>query len=905
MLAVAYVIALRKERLREALFLGVTAIGVVIHGAGVYSYYEILSGWLPKEAYGTVGIMSFAQYEGVSYMGEFFVLYLPWVSMFAFVIAIRRFLLRKKNINPDAGFASPLDVGNTRQYAARSMIWPNFVSIGVWFHILFLLFGFIGRYQNPLSVQYVLVLLAISICLDYLDKQIDEYFTYKYWLVHLQCILALTTIFAMVQSVFVRVTPISLICVGLVFSALFRYIRYHIRHLDLSLFREVIFAVLVGLIVSFPHLLSCFTRVYDLGFDSQNYLTWFYAASRGFRPNIDIFYLYGYLTYFAEGLAWARVLLWIYISILFVIYFFLIKKMFQSSGLAYVLFGVLLVLISANSYLWAFYRYGTAPAMIGLFAWALTKDRKYNKYAIIVLGIISSALYFLLTDQGVVLIMASLVVILVDSTTSQSNIKKNTNPLSMLVKQGARYMVGLSLGASIFVIPLIQQGVMSQFLGFVVANSKITLYGKLTYFSSGLAAKDVLISGSIWIAIILVAYRYIFHSNKFRFMQSYALLGAVCVLGIIQYKNTTRAIDNDVLIPLYFMILCACSMVCLALKERKIRQEWLVLWAVGCIMFCFSSSLSYSKIVRGMTVLKDSYSVSRVRMTGPRAVEPELAQCMRRPLSALPKTGMEAYFEVVRWVNSQVGFNGKIFSYPGDPIFYVLLGQKPPPIFNAYDATPKASQEQNIDYIHRNNVQYIVFNTTSSSFMDGVPNMVRNAYIHKYIFTHYEPVVMLGQFVIMKKTQGEHDVLASSVQLNHEFLDELTNIDLRRIPKSEGSKLEKHQSDWKSVGTSPKSLDDLQTELRTNRLYSKNLALLVSFNSFEGLSEYDVTMQVMSGNMVTNVKFEACVYPAICMIHLDRLPLFYVNKPVTKIVLDRPTYRDLRFVEVINDDIFW
>ncbi|MBP9814102.1 hypothetical protein KBC80_02810 [Candidatus Woesebacteria bacterium] len=905
LLVVASVIAFHKEQLRKVLFLGIMLIGAAIYGVCVYLYYGALSRWLPQEVYGAAGIMSVAQYQGVSYVGEFLVLYLPWVFVFVLSLVFGVFFLRKRNVYFDENTASPSYARVIHQSPSLLRFTPNIVSIGLWFHVLFYLFGFIGQYQDSPSIKYIFILLAVSVCLGYLEKQVDAYFTHKYLLIHTKLVLACAAIYLIVQSVFMAITPVWLIGSIIVSGALYRRFRHSTWSKSWSLMQEALLVVFISFTVSFPHLLSCFTRVYDLGFDSQNYLTWFYAASRGFRPNIDIFYLYGYLTFFAEGLVWVRVLLWVYISSLFVAFFFVIKKMYQSSILAYILLGVLLVLISANSYLWAFYRYGTAPVIIGLFAWAFTKNTKYQKYATFVLGVISSGLYFLLTDQGMVLIVASLVLIFVDSTVIQRSTQEKRNLFVLFVAQSARYMLGLLLGASIFIVPLIRQGLVPLFLEFASANSKIILYGKLPYFVSSWQVRDIWISGSIWIAITLVVYVYICYFNKLRSMQMYALLGAICVLGIIQYKNTTRAIDNDILVPLYFVILSALSVVHLALTRKRVGQRWRVLWVSVCVLCCFLPDLSYSKVVRGVAVLQDSYVVSRARMARSIPVASQLAQCMRNPLSALPRASMEAYYEAVRWMKSQVGFNGKIYSYPGDPIFYVLLGQKPPPIFNAYDATPKASQELNVEFIDRNDIRYVVLNIANPNFMDGVPNLVRNAVLHKYIFTHYESVALIGQFVIMKRTQSTHDAFSGDAQLNYVFMNELINIDLRRIPKSEGSKLRKYESAWKRVETQKNSLVELNYQLQTRRISSRSLSVLFSFDPRDGLLGDDIVMQVESGSMVTSIKFEACLHPDVCMVHLDRLPLFYVNKPVTKITTSRPIYGGVQLIELMNDQVFW
>jgi hypothetical protein len=107
--------------------------------------------------------------------------------------------------------------------------------------------------------------------------------------------------------------------------------------------------------------------------------------------------------------------------------------------------------------------------------------------------------------------------------------------------------------------------------------------------------------------------------------------------------------------------------------------------------------------------------------------------------------------QVKKQVEKIEGFNGKVFTFPGEPIFYVLFKQTPPFYPTIYEATPLYAQKMLIQYIENNDINIILYNTKTNSIQDEVPDKIRGRLLDEYIqanFSYYEKV---GDYLILKR----------------------------------------------------------------------------------------------------------------------------------------------------------
>ena len=97
------------------------------------------------------------------------------------------------------------------------------------------------------------------------------------------------------------------------------------------------------------------------------------------------------------------------------------------------------------------------------------------------------------------------------------------------------------------------------------------------------------------------------------------------------------------------------------------------------------------------------------------------------------------------------GFNGKVFTFPGEPIFYIMLGQKPPYYPTIYEATPIRAQKELITYIQKENIDVILYNVKTKSIQDEVPDTVRGRLLYEYIRSNYSVERKVGNYLILDR----------------------------------------------------------------------------------------------------------------------------------------------------------
>lgn len=122
--------------------------------------------------------------------------------------------------------------------------------------------------------------------------------------------------------------------------------------------------------------------------------------------------------------------------------------------------------------------------------------------------------------------------------------------------------------------------------------------------------------------------------------------------------------------------------------------------------------------------------------------------------SVLTNKNQAAYVRVIDWLLEQKDYAGKLFTYPGDPIFYEFTGQKPPYFFTSYETTPSSAQEKIIEYIQSRDIHYVVYNTAIAAIQDGVPNGARNPLEFKFLISHFEAKKIIGPFLVLQAKQN-------------------------------------------------------------------------------------------------------------------------------------------------------
>jgi hypothetical protein len=144
-----------------------------------------------------------------------------------------------------------------------------------------------------------------------------------------------------------------------------------------------------------------------------------------------------------------------------------------------------------------------------------------------------------------------------------------------------------------------------------------------------------------------------------------------------------------------------------------------------------------------------------------------------------------SYYQVIAYLDQNE--TSGIFSFPYDPIYYLLYKQIPPPYTTIYEGSPLYAQKISTQFLDDNIELNIIYNISPSDLVDQVPEYVRAPYLTKYILLNYQPVKLIDRFVIMEKDSG--GLVFDEKNLSGaygELYDHLLNLSFGSIPQIEG-----------------------------------------------------------------------------------------------------------------------
>ncbi|PWU22765.1 hypothetical protein C5B42_05230, partial [Candidatus Cerribacteria bacterium 'Amazon FNV 2010 28 9'] len=248
----------------------------------------------------------------------------------------------------------------------------------------------------------------------------------------------------------------------------------------------------------------------------------------------------------------------------------------------------------------------------------------------------------------------------------------------------------------------------------------------------------------------------------------------------------------------------------------------------------------------------------------------------------------QQYETVVQRLHILPEFNGKVFSYPADPLLYKKLNQFPPYFFTGYESTPEIAQEKIISYIQQQQIHYVVLHVSIDSLQDGVPDYIRNSREYAYLLTHFEAIQRIGDFLILQQKENSDPDEVCQLAQESALCHELSTADLESLPLSEGRKF---------PSESFTSLEVFNSYLSKRPLQTKDLFLAIRTQRTVGQLHLQITSEKWK---VHAISFAAC---SSCLIHLDRLPAFYVPTAVTHISIDDPDVVITSFYS--NDKKYW
>ncbi len=442
------------------------------------------------------------------------------------------------------------------------------------------------------------------------------------------------------------------------------------------------------------------SSVASFGFDAQNLMLWEYSTRQGMLPFRDVFYPYGLLPYFQPISTLLRI---IYLALpavyLTLIYFSLTSIMGRGwkTNLALLLLTLFILRTAGFD---TFTRYGGALT-VGL----LAASHLRKKWGALLLGLLTGLLFSGLFDQGIyagLLIAILLIIQLVDKTLSIKEL-----PLLM-----AKFSSGLLLGMAPFFWFILKYSLLTEFVSFLSYLRDVSIFAKTPFTPFAASPDNLYTFAIIFMSVAWLAFNYVYKRQRIGKLDQ-ALVVVITLLVFLEQKSFIRSMDRQ----LTFLASTAYLFFIFTLIARM-RRLWRTLAFLVLVMLV----VAFSTITH--------------------------------PVGGVIEAPSAGYELIVNRLKREPGFNGKLFSFPGDPVFYVYTGQNPPFYFTAYEATPKYAQERLISYIKDNNICFILLNRDIPAIQDGVPNEARSSYLLKFINSSYVDHLQIDTFTIMKSKLG-------------------------------------------------------------------------------------------------------------------------------------------------------
>lgn len=609
-------------------------------------------------------------------------------------------------------------------------------------------------------------------------------------------------------------------------------------------------------------------------FDAQNFLTWEYTALAGYMPYRDVFYWYGLLMYFLPASYILQTGLALWSTALLVGVYGLLNVTLKQSKTKYWAFTLLLILIDQFVGYHSFLRYGTGliiTAWTALAWFQITK--RWQKPFWLGLGIITGSLFFLIQDQGlyVGLVLTGLFganVITASSEWRRFSFWKD------LVTQGGWLLGGITIAALPFVLWLMSQGGWSGYLTNLGLVGQMNSFAKVPYFGQYLLTMNMIVTVSIGLLILDLWYRFLFHQSSLREPKQFLKIALLGIILLFQYKSVVRpSIANQFMfIPWVVLWIYLSDLKILLTKYSKI--SWLnELMIVTLSVMGILLVITPTQLTNGVRGFWHHLSADMSRTLSPKQRHLRQQSCLNTSFEALLEQAPPEYQQTVRWLESQPDFSGQIFSYPADPVFYILLHQMPAPYFNTYDATSETAQKLNVAFMQKPEIQYVVLNVQDTMTQDGVPNVLRNQRINEYLYTHFQPVVAFGKFVILRKSPQPYDALLHSLLTRQaDFIQSQLELNMLRLPFLENHYFSTQVTDQSPLLTAT-SAAEVATWFTQTSLSPSQLWVEIAPESAE---PQFVTISFITPELVkTSLTMKSCSQTTPCLLNLSRVPLFF------------------------------
>lgn len=625
--------------------------------------------------------------------------------------------------------------------------------------------------------------------------------------------------------------------------------------------KETLLIILLNAIVSGVNYLSlCIGYSRFANFDFQTFLTWNYSAFNNLVPYKDLYYPYGLLPYYRDENIFFLLTYFIISLVTLNVFIYILKKIFKKNQIVYLVTIILLIFICLVFNLSTFNRYGISVVISLVISYAFYLNVVSKKFYLLS-GTIISLIFWLVHDQGI-LGFTIFFFFYFGNLFLKFKSSNKKNLFKLVIKQALCFSVGVIVGLSPFILYLIKSNAVKSFWYYIsVSLPEYPLMSKTPFFNLFFSLNNIFTVGVLTLSIFFITYK--IYKKKKRSIFTYVEIGLILTIILFEQKNIIRLMENTITFAAF--ILFAITLWEIFAKSKKTFENNSLI------------KIIYFSILISVILIFYIFYGNRSGLNSISDIGQKPINCYAANLNNVPD--VKKYESVINKLKSYKNFNDKIFSFPGDPIFYVLLNQKQPYFTSIYEASSRNSQINTNNYLD-NEINFVALNTKNKSIQDDVPNYIRGVYELKFILNNYSAKSMVGDFLILERKNNSDFFIDNDLIGADEYKRYLLKINLESIPSSEGM-YKKNIIQNKKNTFLINNFDQIKTNkyLRSNKINSKGTVLLIKNNNS---GKYTYLKITSDENLETTIKMKSC-RENYCIVNLSNIPMFYKKRNIKMI----------------------
>lgn len=637
-----------------------------------------------------------------------------------------------------------------------------------------------------------------------------------------------------------------------------------------------LFIFIVSTILSAPYIIDiCSGYLSHQSFDLHEFLLWNYTAINNVLPYKEIFYPYGILNYFRNYNLLYAVISYLLSPLLFTVIFFLFKKIFKDKLILYTSFTLFFLFTFFLVGIQTFARYGLLVILPLYFSYVLYSSKKIKINSLIFSGTILGLVCSFAIDQGIYLITSFALLFLIVK--------------GFKIKEALKLVLVFIVGLMPVFIFLLRVGDLNILFNYSNNIKEIVTVAKVPFFSFIDSPANIFTIAILYISIFYNFIKIFLLKNKVSLMSVFQISLILSIL-IMEQKSIVRSIDRQIvfasLILLMFLVYEAINY--LKVKVLHNKAIYLVIISIPIIIY-------------GLNTVKYSFNFSNITKNYEFLIN---NKCFDNNINYFLEKN-PSYSKVISLLKKQKNFNGKVFSFPtGDSTFYALLNQKPPYYNAIFEGASYEKQNSAIKYINDNEVEYITLNTSKLSLQDAVPDYVRQNDLFRYILNNYQPLEIIGDHIILRKTQNNDFFTSKILEQIKAYENYLLNVYLYKIPYSEGMyKYNYLKNNNKLIVKG--DADKVSNFLAKNKLVSRDKIIVLIPNKSNKTESLSFVKLKTENEHSTTIYYNSCHGNEACIINLSRIPLFYEDRLITKLSLDEQYSGKIEIFNVENPGNLW